>query len=81
MNMNEKLGTIFPVTFGGFAGGFKGLMLNSITLVGIIDCIIYAIIGAIVGYIVKTFLDYIKQKYQISKKRKERKEKKEKRLL
>ena len=71
--MNERLNTLFPVSFGGFAGGYKGFTIGAITVGGIIDCIVYAGLGALVGYGMKMFLDYIKHKYEMKKKRQNRK--------
>jgi hypothetical protein len=72
--MNERLNTLFPVSFGAGAGGFKGLTLGMITGIGIIEVMCYAALGAMVGWCVKLILDYLKAKYDKKMKKQYKKE-------
>jgi len=55
--MNKILNSIFPV-----GGGVLGSTIGAITLTGIMQCMIYAAIGACVGYGIKLLLDYLIKK-------------------
>lgn len=73
--MNNKLNTILPVSFGSIGGGYKGFTIGLVTTAGIIDCIIYAGVGAATGYALKLLFDYLRNKYHMRNKRNQRKNK------
>jgi len=61
--MQEKfLSAIFPVGGGSIFGSVKGMALATITAGGILQVVIYAAIGAVVGWLIKLGLDYLKKK-------------------
>ena len=72
--MNERLNTLFPVSFGAGAGGYKGFTIGAVTAAGIVDCIVYAGLGAIIGYSVKLILDFLKARYDKKMKKQYKKE-------
>jgi len=57
--MNERLDSLFTIAPGAGAGGYKGFTLGVITQTAIIECVVYAAIGAAIGYSVKLLLDCI----------------------
>jgi len=58
----QRITNMIPAGSGGLFG--------MITATGIIQCIVYAAIGAIIGWGIKKLLDYIFKKYKNKKKEK-----------
>lgn len=58
-----KSDAFLPITFGTITGGTKGYLIGMITASGIIQVVVYAAVGAIVGWFLKLLLDKIKIKW------------------
>jgi hypothetical protein len=53
---------LFPILGGSTGSIIKGSELMNVSIGGILDCIVYAFIGAVVGYGTKLLFDYIKKR-------------------
>jgi len=60
--MLNKLTSLLPLGGGAAGGGIKGFTIGMITLGGILQVILYAALGAVVGYFVKLLLDKLVKK-------------------
>lgn len=62
--MDQKLNSIFTLGGGAAGGVTKGVVITAITTASIIEVIIFAAIGATIGWFVKQGLDYLLNKYR-----------------